>query len=331
MRRREFIAALGGAVVPALWFSGAHAQQPERMRRIAILMLRQDAPEGRRLVMEFRRRLEALGWADGRNIRADYRWVAGEIDRIGDAAKETVEQRPEVILAEGTVTVAALSRESGAIPIVFINVSDPIGSGFAASLTRPGRMITGFTSNEPTLGGKWPELLNEIAPNVRRIGLLFDPGTAPYAELFLRQAEASARTLAIELFAARIHGRTEIERTMAALASDAGSGLIVLPDPTTNSASDLIIESAARHRIPAIYAWEFEAAAGGLMSYGMDLAESFRGAAVYVDRILRGYTPADLPVQAPTKFKLVLNLRTAKALGIEAPTSTLLRADEVVE
>lgn len=281
--------------------------------------------------MEFRRRLEALGWVDGRNVRADYRWFVGEIDRIGDAVKETVEQRPEVIVAEGTLAVAALSRESGTIPIVFVNVSDPIGSGFVGSLMAPGRIITGFTSNEPTLAGKWPELLKEIAPNVRRMGLLFDPGTAPYAEAFLRQAEASARTLAIDLFAAPIHGRTEIERTIAALASDSGSGLIVLPDVTTNFASDLIIESAARHRIPAIYAWEFEAVGGGLMSYGMDLAESFRGAAVYVDRILRGNLPTDLPVQAPTKFKLVLNLGTAKALGIEVPTATLLRADEIIE
>jgi putative tryptophan/tyrosine transport system substrate-binding protein len=281
-------------------------------------------------MMEFRRRLEALGWADGRNIRADYRWI-GEVDRINDAAKEIVEQRPEVILAEATLAVAALSRESGAIPIVFVNVSDPIGSGFVASLSRPGGMITGFTSNEPTLGGKWPELLKEIAPNVRRIGLLFDPDTAPYADLFLHQAEAAARSLTIELFAARVHGRTEIERTMAALAGDSGSGLIVLPDPTTNSASELIIESAARHRIPAIYAWEFEVVAGGLMSYGMDLADSFRSAAVYVDRILRGNMPADLPVQAPTKFKFVLNMRTAKALGIEPPTVTLLRADELIE
>jgi putative ABC transport system substrate-binding protein len=327
MRRREFIAGLGAAA-PALWLTGAHAQLPERIRRIGLLLV--DAPAERRLAMEFRRWLEALGWADGRNVRADYRWY-GEVNRIGDAAKETVEQRPEVIVAGGTQAVAALSRESSAIPIVFVNVSDPIGSGFVASLARPGRLITGFTSNEPTLGGKWPELLKEIAPNVRRIGLMFDPDAAPYAEPFLRQAEASARTMAIELIAARIHGRTEIERTMTALASDSGSGLIVLPDVTTNTASDLIIESAARHRIPAIYAWEFEAVAGGLMSYGMDLQESARGAAVYVDRILRGNMPADLPVQAPTKFKLVLNLRTAKALGIEVPTATLLRADEVIE
>lgn len=281
--------------------------------------------------MEFRLRLAALGWVDGRNIRVDYRWVVNEIDRIGEAAKEIVEQRPEIIVAESTVLVAALSRETGAIPIVFVNVSDPIGSGFVVSLTRPGRMITGFTSNEPILGGKWPELLKEIAPSLQRIGFLFDPDTAPYAEPFLRQAAASARILGIDLFAVRIRGRTEIERTMVALASDLGSGLIVLPDSTTLSASDLIIESAARHRIPAIYAWEFQAAGGGLMSYGVDLAESLRGAAVYVDRILRGSAPADLPVQAPTKFKLVVNLGTAKALGIKVPTTTLLRADELIE
>ena len=325
MNRRDLIALLGGA---AAWPVAARAQKGERLRRIGLLLV--DAPAERGLAMEFRRWLEALGWAVGRNVRADYRWY-GEVNRVSDAAKETVEQRPEVIVAGGTQAVAALSRESSAIPIVFVNVSDPVGSGFVASLARPGRLITGFTSNEPTLGGKWPELLKEIAPNVRRIGLLFDPGAAPYAEPFLRQAEAAARNMAIELMAARIHDRTEIERTMTALASDSGGGLIVLPDVTTNTASDVIIESAARHRIPAIYAWEFEAVAGGLMSYGMDLQESARGAAVYVDRILRGNMPADLPVQAPTKFKLVLNLGTAKALGIEVPTATLLRADEVIE
>jgi putative tryptophan/tyrosine transport system substrate-binding protein len=325
MRRREFIGGLGSA---AAWAQVTHAQQSS-MRRIAIWIARTDSPDAH--VMAFRQRLQALGWTEGQNILMDYRWIVGDHEQIRATAKEIVDQRPEVILAQGTLAVAALSRESGAIPIVFVNVSDPIGSGFVTSLARPGGMITGFTSNEPTLGGKWLEALAEIARDVRRVGLMFNPDTTPYAEAFLRQAEASAGILALETFAVRIRDPGEIEQAMTTLANEPGGGLIVIPELTTNSASDLIIESAARHRIPAIYAWEYEAAGGGLMSYGVDVAESFRGGAVYVDRILRGSKPAELPVQAPTKFRFVLNLATAKALNLTVPLATLLRADEVIE
>jgi putative ABC transport system substrate-binding protein len=332
MKRRKFITLLGGAAAsPMLWPLAARAQQPGRMRQIVVWMGRADDAEGQRQVAAFRQGLQALGWTDGRNLRTDYRWVIGDIDRRRIIAKEVVEQQPDMIVAETTVGVAALSQESRTIPIVFVNVSDPIRSGFVASLARPGGTITGFISNEPTLGSKWPELLKEIAPGVGRVGFMFNPDTAPYAEAFLRPAEVAARSLGVELIASRVHDDAEIERAITALASAPGGGLIVLPEATTNARSELIIALAARYRLPAIYAFRFQAIGGGLISYGVDVADSLRGAASYVDRILRGEKPADLPVQAPTKFALVVNLKTASALGLTVPTSTLLRATEVIE
>jgi ABC-type uncharacterized transport system substrate-binding protein len=328
MRRRNFIALLGGAAVA--WPLATRAQQTERMRQITVWMGRANDAEGERHAAAFREALQALGWHDGRNVRAHYHWVTGDIDRVR-LAKEVAEQKPDLIVAETTVAVAALARESRTIPIIFVNVSDPIGSGFVASLARPGGSITGFTSNEPTLGGKWPELLKEIAPAVVRVGFMFNPETAPYAEPFLRAADASARTFGMELAAARIHNDADIGRAIAALGSTPGGGLIVLPETTTNIRSELIIALAARHRVPAIYAFRYQATSGGLISYGVDVADSFRAAASYADRILRGEKPADLPVQAPTKFVLVTNLKTATALGLTVPTSILLRADEVIE
>ena len=327
MRRREYIAFVIGA---AAWPLFARAQQSGRVRQITVWLGRANDAEGQRVVTAFRQALEAFGWNNGRNIRVDYRWVADDIDRRA-LAKEVVEKHPDVIVAETTPGTAALSYESRTIPIVFVNVSDPIGSGFVNSLAHPGGMITGFTSNEPTLGGKWPELLKEIAPTMGRIGFMFNPDAASYAESFLRLAEASARSLGVELFASRIRGDTEIEREIAALGSAPNSGLIVLPDATTNTRSAVIVELAARHRVPAIYAYPFQATGGGLISYGVDMADSFRGAASYVDRILKGEKPADLPVQAATKFALVVNLKAAKALGLTVPATLLARAHEVIE
>jgi putative tryptophan/tyrosine transport system substrate-binding protein len=278
----------------------------------------------------FREGLRALGWIHGRNIRTDYRWVSGEIDR-GRLAKEVFEQKPDLVVAETTVAVAALARERSPVPIIFVNVSDPVGSGFVTSLAKPGGTITGFMSNEPTLGGKWPELLKEIAPEVKRVGLLFNPDTASYADPFLRSAEVAAASFGMELKAARFHDDAELERAIAAFGSEPGGGLIVLPETTTNVRSGFIIRAAAHHRVPTIYAYRYQATAGGLISYGVDLADSFRDAASYVDRILKGEKPAALPVQAPTKFVLVVNLKTANALGLNVPTSTLLRATEVIE
>jgi putative tryptophan/tyrosine transport system substrate-binding protein len=328
VKRRTFITLIGGAV--AAWPLAARAQQPGRMRQITIWMGRGNDAEGLRNGSAFRQELQALGWADGRNVRTDYRWVTGDIDRVR-LAKEVVEQQPDVIVVETTPGVAALSRESRTIPMIFVNVSDPVGSGFVANLARPGGNITGFMSNEPTLGGKWPELLKEIAPTVARVGFLFNPDTAPYAEAFLHPAENAARSLGMELTASRARNDVEIDHALATLANNPGGGLIVLPETTTNTRSQFIIATAARYRLPAIYAYPYQATGGGLISYGVDLADLFRGAATYVDRILRGEKPDDLPVQAPAKFRLVVNLKTANALGLTVPTATLLRADEVIE
>ena len=328
MRRRQFITMLGGAA--AIWPLTVGAQQPERVRRVVVWLARADDAEGQRHVTAFRQGLQALGWTDGDNIHTDYRWVIGDSDRRQTIAKEIVAQRPDVIVVESTVGVAALARESRTIPLVFVNVSDPIGSGFVASLARPGGTLTGFTANEPTLGSKWPELLKEIVPGVRRMALMFNPDTAPYATAFLQQAEPAARALGVELVTIRVHNDAEIAGAVTALGSEPESSLIVLPEATMNARSDLIIDLAARSRVPAIYAYRFQAIGGGLLAYGVDLADEFRGAASYVDRILRGATPADLPVQAPTKFLLVVNLKTAKALGLTVPPTLLIQADEVI-
>src|SRR5262245_21878778 len=283
MRRRQFITLLGGAA--AAWPVAAQAQQGDR-RQITIWKGRPNDSEGLRLAVAFREAFQALGWINGRNVRIDYRWVTSDIDRLS-LAKEVVEQQPDVIVAETTAAVAALSRVNSAIPIVFVNVSDPIGGGFVRSLAHPGGVITGFISNEPSLGSKWPGLLREIAPAVERLGFLFNPNTAPYAEPFLRQAEAAALPLGLKLSAAPIHNDPEIERTIITLTSVPGGGLIILPEAFTNTHSARIIELTAQHRLPAVYTYRFLAAGGGLISYGTDLAESFRAAASYVHRIMR--------------------------------------------
>jgi len=328
MKRREFISLLGGAA--AAWPIALEAQQAGRLLQIIVWIARANDAEGLHRAGAFREQLQALGWTNGRNVRIDYRWVTGDIDRVS-LANEIVEQQPDVIMVESTAGVAALSRASRTIPIVFVNVGDPIGAGFVASLARPGGNITGFLSTEPTLGSKWPELLKEIAPAIERIGFLFNPETAPYAESFLRHAEPVALSSGVKLTASRIQNDFQIERTIAELGSAPGGGLIVLPDPLTNTRSALIIDLAAKYRVPAIYAWRFQAFGGGLISYGVDLAESFRASASYVDRILRGEKPASLPVQAPTKFSLVVNLKTAKTLGLTVPATILSSATEVIE
>jgi putative tryptophan/tyrosine transport system substrate-binding protein len=327
MRRREFMALLGGA---ATWPVAVRAQLGDRLRQITIWMGRPNDAEGQRLANALREGLQALGWTNGRNVRMDYRWVTNDIDR-SSLAKEVVEQHPDVIVVETTPAVAALSRENSTIPLVFVNLSDPIGGGFVASLARPGGQITGFISNEPTLGGKWPGLLKEVAPAVERVGFLFNPDVASYAEPFFRQAEVAARLLGLRLISSPIHDDHEIDRTIAEFGSQPRGGLIVLPDPLTNTHSTLIIRLAAEHRLPTIFAWRFEVAGGGLMSYGTDLADSFRAAASYADRILRGAKPADLPVQMPTKFSLVINLGTARSLGLSVSPALLALADELIE
>jgi putative tryptophan/tyrosine transport system substrate-binding protein len=326
MKRRAFIAALGGA---AAWPLSVRAQQGERVRQITIWMGRPNDAEGQRLAAAFRAELEAFGWTNGQNVRMDYRWVTSDMDRLS-LAKEVVAQHPDVIVAETTPAVAALAGAS-TIPIIFINVSDPVGAGFIQSLAHPGGTVTGFISNEPTIGGKWPEFLKEIAPAISQVGFLFNPDTASYAGPFLHQAEAAAARLGVKLAASPIHSDVEIERTIAELGNAQGGGLVVLPDPVTNTHSALIIGLAAQYRVPAIYAWRFQTVGGGLMSYGADIADSFRAAASYADRVIRGEAVANLPVQAPIKFYLVINHKTASALGLNVPETLLATADEVIE
>jgi putative tryptophan/tyrosine transport system substrate-binding protein len=321
MKRREFITLIGGA---AAWPAAARAQQPERVREITVWMGRPNDAEGRRNAKAFREGLQAFGWTVGRNIRIDYHWVTRDIDR-SHMANEIIEQRPDVIVVETTVGIGALSRESSTIPMIFVNAIPE--AGFVASLARPGGNVTGFLSNEPTLGSKWPELLKEIAPETARIGFLFNPDTAPYAEPFQRHAEETTRLLGMELTPSRFHNDVEMGHAIASIASNRGGGLIVLPEPTTNARSEMIISMAARNRLPALFAYRYEVINGGLISYGVDIADLFQSAAAYVDRIFRGEKPADLPVQAATKFRLVVNLNTAKALGLTVPAATLLRAD----
>jgi putative ABC transport system substrate-binding protein len=310
----------------------AHAQQREGVRRVGVLSpFAETDVEARAWNSAFRKRLDELGYTQGRNIQIDYRWGAGNPDRVQLFAKELVQLNPEVLIALSTAATAALQRETRTIPIVFAIVTDPIGSGFVASLSRPGGNITGFINIEPTLIGKWLGLLREITPQVSRVACMLNPNTAPYAQSYLETFRSIAATLAVEPIEAIVHSTTEIEAAMAMLGSEAGAGLVVMPDPFMQGNRATIISLAARYRLPAVYPFRFFVTAGGLMSYGVDLADSLRGAASYVDRIFRGAKPDELPVQLPTKFELIINLKTARALGLEIPPTFLARADEVIE
>ena len=329
MRRREFITLIGGAA--AAWPLAARAQQP--MRRIgALTPFAEGDAVAQADVTAFRERLQQLGWTDGRNVRVDYRWAAGEVGRIRTYAKELVALQPDVILARTTPVTAALLQETRTIPIVFVGVSDPVGAGFAASIARPGGSATGFTNVEASLGGKWVEVLKEIYPRIARIAVMFDPRTSPGdGSFYLRLVENAARSIAVETIATPVHDAAEIERAIAAFAREPDGGLLVQPDVTMHSNRALIIAQAARHRLPAVSAFQFYVAEGGLASYGIDVVDLYRRAATYVDRILRGEKPGELAVQAPVKFELAINLKTAKALGLEMPPMLLGRADEVIE
>jgi putative ABC transport system substrate-binding protein len=329
MKRREFIALLGGAA--AAWPLAVDAQA-ERVRSIAVLTgLPATDPLGQAEVAAFRHGLQELGWVPGRNIQIEYRWPDTDIDLIGAAATELVALKPEVILARATPSVAAVRRETSAIPVVFLQVADPLGVGFVQSLSRPGGNITGFTNFEASLGGKWLELLKEIAPGVKRVAALFNPDTAPYAGTFLRTIEAAAPAFGVEPITATVRNADEIEGAIAAVAREPGGGIVQIPDSFTLAHRESIIGLLARHRLPAIYSNHTFPASGGLIAYAVDSRDIFRRAASYVDRILKGTKPLDLPVQQPTKFELVINLKTAKALGLDVPSTLLARADEVIE
>jgi putative tryptophan/tyrosine transport system substrate-binding protein len=329
MRRREFIAGLTGAVT---WPIAAWAQQGERVRRIGVLMGYDESDlEAKGWTAAFGQGLKELGWLEGTNVRIEYRWGGIDAERLRTFAAGLAGSNPAVMLASNTPTLAALQRATRTIPIVFANVSDPIGGGFIQSFSRPGGNITGFVPTEPPLGGKWLTLLKGIAPKVSRVAFIFNPETAPYAGEFFRQAETAAASVAVEIIATAVRDDLEIEGTIASLAREPNGGLIVLPSAFTTAHRAQIIASAARHLLPAVYAYRYFATDGGLMSYGNDLSNTFRGAAGYVDRILKGKEPADLPVQAPIKYELVINLKTANAIGLTIPEAQLATADEVIQ
>jgi putative ABC transport system substrate-binding protein len=302
------------------------------MRRIGVLSGNaEDDAIGQAQLAVFRKELERLGWSEGRNVRIDYRFAAASPEWFQAFAKELVALQPDVIFTNTTPTAAALQRESRAIPIVFVLVSDPIGSGFIASLARPGGNLTGVLNIEASITGKWLAMLKEIAPHLARAAFIANPKTTPY-DYFLRAAEAAAQSLAIELVPSPVETAADIERAIESFARVPNGGLVLPPDTTTSLQSDLIIALAARHRLPAVYASRFKVAEGGLMSYGVDSSgDNYRIAATYVDRILRGDKPAELPVQVPVKYETVLNLKTAKALGLTVPDLMIVRADEVIE
>jgi putative ABC transport system substrate-binding protein len=331
MKRRDFIAALGGAIVT--WPLAAGAQQDNAPRRIGVLMPSSpDDQEVKKELAVFTRQMQSLGWTEGGNLRVDYRWSGGDSQKTQAYAKELVDARPDILFTRSTPATAALLKNTRSIPIVFAVVSDPVGEGFVASIARPGGNATGFTNAEASLTGKWLGLLKEIAPKMARVGYLFDPKVAPgggtyYTSLINTAAAASAVVPA----AMPVHGSDDIERAIDDFAHTPDGGLIVLPDATTNLRRVQIIALVGRYRLPAIYAFGNLAEEGGLMSYGVDVAEQFRLAANYVDRILKGAKPADLPVQLPEKFEFVLNLKTAKTLGIQIPPGVQAIADEVIE
>jgi putative ABC transport system substrate-binding protein len=330
MRRREFITLLGCAV--SAWPLAARAQQPERMRRIGVLMASAaDDSENQARMAAFLQGLAQLGWTDGRNVRIDTHWATTNADDLRRHAAELAALAPDVLVAaSGTATVAPLLQATRTVPIVFVVVVDPVGAGFVASLAQPGGNATGFTMFEYGLSGKWLELLKQIAPSMTRAAVLRDPAVASGIGQFAA-VQAVAPSLGVELSPVDVRDASEIERAVTAFAHSGNGGLIVTSSALASRYRDLIITLAARHKLPAVYGGRWFVTAGGLLSYGPDYIDQYRRAAGYVDRILKGEKPADLPVQSATKYELVINLRTAKAIGVELPTSILLRADEVIE
>ena len=331
LRRRELITLLGGAA--ATWPLAARAQQPDRLRRIGVLMgFPESDSEAQGYIAAFRDRLHKLGWMEGQNLRIETRWAThADLDLMQRFAKELVALHPDLILSNTTPTTTALLQQTRTIPIVFAMVADPVGSGFVASFPRPGGNVTGFAVTEGSLGGKWLELLKEIAPRVTKVAMLFNPTVATYAEYWLNPFKAAAAAFAVEAIAAPVRDRSDLESTIAALAREPNGGLTVMPDSFTDAHRVDITSLTDRYRLPAVFAYRFFTVLGGLLSYGVDLTDNFPRAATYVDRILKGEKPADLPVQAPTKYVLTINLKTAKALGLDVPLHLQQRADEVIE
>ena len=330
MRRREFITLIGGAA--AAWPLTVHAQAADTVRLIGVLMgYAEDDPVAQSEIAAFRAALAKLRWTEAGNLRIEVRWGGGDEDKVRALAKELVGLRPDVILSQTTAATDALARETKTIPIVFVTVGDPVASGFTTSLARPSGNLTGFTSFEPTLGGKWAQLLKEIAPRTVRVACLSNQATGAPLQFFMPSIEAAASSLAVQVSIAPVNAKDEIEGVIAAQARNPGGGLIVMPSSFNVVNRDLIIALAARYSVPAVYFSRLFAKSGGLINYSPDYAEQFRQAPEYIDRILKGAKLDDLPVQQPTKYELIINLKTAKALGITVPSSMQLLADEVIE
>jgi putative ABC transport system substrate-binding protein len=329
MRRREFITLLGGA---ATWPVAARAQQRERMRRIGVLMhLAADDPEGQSRLTAFLQGLQETGWAVGRNVTIDVRWAAADVEAMKRFAKELVALQPDLIFTSSTPATAAMVRATRTIPVIFVLVADPVGGGYVASLPRPGGNVTGFTPIVGSLGGKWAELLKEIAPRTARVTLLFNPPSAPFIESFASPFKTTAASLGMEAIIAPVGNVPELESRVTSDAREPNSGLVVIPDAFTELHLAEIVSLATRHHVPAVNWSRSFAEAGGLISYGPYLVEEYRRAATYADRVLKGEKPADLPVQAPIKYEMVINLKTAKTLGLTVPNTLLVAADEVIE
>jgi putative tryptophan/tyrosine transport system substrate-binding protein len=330
VKRRKFITLLGSA---AAWPIATRAQQPDRMRRLGILMgLASDDAQERVELAALSQELQKLGWTDGRNIQIYYRWGAGDADQAWTSAKELVELQPDVIVAHTTSAVSALAQQTRTIPIVFVLVSDPVGNGFVENWTKPGGNITGFTDFESPMAGKWLELLRQIAPHLTQVALLFNPETAPGGgAVFLNPIEKAAPGFGLNWMPASVRNTDEIETICAVLGRHGATGILVMPDVFTTAHRAQIIARAARYRLPAVYAYRYFVTDGGLLSYGIDPVDQSRQAAAYVERILKGTPAGLLPIQAPTKFELVINLKTAKALDLDVPPMLLALADRVVE
>jgi putative ABC transport system substrate-binding protein len=331
MRRRELIALVGASIVSAtLWPFGARGQSGTK--RIGVMVSAgENDPETRTSLTAFQRALQELGWREGGNLGIDYRYPAGDLDRMQAMAKDLLELRPDAIVAGNTPSTAALQRETKTIPIVFVNLSDPLGSGVVTSMARPGGNTTGFAAFEISLGGKWLEILKEIAPATRRVAVLFNPATATYGGAYVNAIAQAAPTFSVTASAAPVHEMADVEKVIAAQALEPGGGLLVLPDAYINNNRRQVVALTARHRLPAVYALRGMANEGGLVTYAPDTVDIYRRAAGYVDRILKGANPGELPVQFPAKYSLIVNTLTAKALGIEAPQRLLSLADEVIE
>ena len=329
MRRREFIALIGGA---AAWPLAARAQQSARIRHIGILMaFSENDPEAQSWAGGFREELGKLGWTEGHNIQIDTRWATADVESLQHFAKQLVALQPDLILTGSTPATAAMRQQTNTIPIIFAMVGDPVGSGFVASLSRRGGNLTGFTPIENSLGGKWVELLKEIAPRVVRVAMVFDPAMAPFASYYLNPFKAAAASFGMEAIVAPVDDMAALEGVVATSAREPNSGLIVMPDAFMIGHHTDITSLVARYRVPTVYPFRIFAEVGGLVSYGSNALDEFRRAASYADRILKGAKPSELPVQTPINFDLVINLKTAKALGLDVPSSVRLRADEVIE